>query len=147
MPPPPNVDGPEPARDCAEGEQCRQLEWAAFVMREVLRASPVWMFAVLQPSHMDVGWLGWRQMFQSGHGNARWRKQGDGWDSHVSILFTGVGQGKAGSLGSPPIGEGNYKRQSLNCKYSDCRPPTLEIFLSRDDVSHGGHPIIYLGDA
>lgn len=82
-----HVDGPKTSRDSAEGEQCRQCEWAAFIIGEVEKALQC---GCLLPSHMNVGWLGWRQTLQSEHGNAWWRKQGDGWDSHVSILFTGV---------------------------------------------------------
>lgn len=85
---------------------------------------------------------GWRQTSQSGHGNARRRKQGDGWDSHVSILFTEVGQREAGSLGNPPVEEGNYKRQLLYSKCMNHEATYTRNILSSDDVSHGGHPII-----
>lgn len=82
------------------------------------------------------GMTRWMQTFQSAHGNAQWRKQGVGRGSHVSILFTGFGQGAAGFLGYPKVGEGNYKKilvcaQSSELLYSKCLnhgQPTTEIF-------------------
>lgn len=105
-----------------------QTAWVGcFCDKRSSKASPVWMEPFTTISH-GRGMTGWRQVSQCGHGNAQWRKQGDGWNSHVSILFTGVGQRKAGSLGIPPAREGNCKKQLLYSKCMNQRPPTLEIF-------------------
>lgn len=42
---------------------------------------------------------------------ARWRKQGDGWDAHVSILFTEVVEKSPKYLTNPP-GEGDIFKKT-----------------------------------
>lgn len=69
------------------------------------------------------------------------RKQRAGWDTHVSILFTEVVERNPKYLTNPAAGGDIFKKR-MQC-YKGIKTTYTNI-LSNDDVSHRGHPIIFL---